>query len=57
MHTFHKVGFACSAYAGARYSVTDKLSAFGEVGLESGVFNKNHNKGLDIFTVGVSYKF
>lgn len=52
----HKAGFACGVCAGARYAMTESISAFGEVGLVSGAFNKNQLKGLDVLTLGVSIK-
>lgn len=55
---YHKVGFACGMSAGVSYSLTDKFGAFGEVGLVSGAFKgKKYAKGLDVFTMGVTYKF
>lgn len=55
--TFHKVTFACALSVGARYSLTSKIAAFGEIGLVSGAFRGDkYAKGLDVFTLGVTYK-
>lgn len=57
-YSYHKIGFACGLSVGASYSLTDRIAAFGEVGLVSGAFKgKDYAKGLDVLTLGVMYKF
>lgn len=48
---------AFSASLGARYRITDNWAANMEVGLLSAQFSKKYGQGLNLLSIGASYKF
>lgn len=55
-YRYHKVAFSCGFFAGARYSITNRIGAFAELGLVSGAFKGDYNHSIDVLTLGVSLK-